>query len=475
MLDENLPTFRFLPSPDNPADTLLHYTHSGSDPVPSYLIRRPSPSASPNRYAAAIADPSLPSIIYGETLVEPTWSSPSASDPRPEALTPSTTTLTLYNPDQSVDLRHSPSSWNRSESWDFDLPTRTFRIPSSSALDRSDAPPTHDASVPKVFFKWKKDGRMSRDMTCYMVGRSVDGKRSKEPDITVALFGQGRGGDCAVTVYEPNLSRVEVEDRKGLEVVLLLGAEAIRSLYLNKGDPFNLSGSAGKRRESRPAAIQPATAAAMTGAAAAPPPGPPPGPPPAQSAQSAQPDKKPQGAGAGAAPDRERRDREEQDRIRRMLEEEEAREKARRDAEVERETERLRQLYGVPGEGQPQQQAQAQTQSPAQSPAQSPSQGQWQGGLLPPLPPRPAQGSSASASGALPPRPVSAEPYAYGAQGHSSSYNQSQSQGQGQGQGQGGTKCRVEGFVNSLFRGDREREREEERRKKVHKKRSVHF
>lgn len=453
MLDENLPTYRFRQSPDSPTDTLLHYTSSGSDPSPAFLIRRPSPSSSRARYAAALADPSLPSIIYAETLVIPDWhtsaapsdpSSRNGSPPR-EPVTPSTLTLTLYNPDQSVTLKHSPSGWNRSESWDFDLPTRTFRVPSSSQLDRSETSPAQDASVPKISFKWKKDGRMSRDMTCYMVGRSEDGRRSKEPDITVALFSQGRES-CAVTLYEPNMRRVEIEDRKGLEVVLLLGAEAIRSLYLNghKGDPFNLS-AGGKRRESRPSrplGVPAAASASME---------------PTMTSAIAAPKQK--------TGDREKKDREEQERIRRMLEEEEARERRKRDAEVEAETERLRKLYGVPG---------SQPQQPQTGPGR------------PPLPPRPGGNSPTTLTApTMPPRPVSAGPYAHGAQGYGYAPGQgpprpAQGPAQGQGHGHGHAsagKKKVESIVSGFFRGEREREkeREEEKRKKVQKKRSVHF
>ena len=54
-----------------------------------------------------------------------------------------------------------------------------------------------------------------------MTGKSTDPtgkKKSKEPDIAVALF----AGLKEITIYEPNLYRVEMEDYKGLEVVLLL-------------------------------------------------------------------------------------------------------------------------------------------------------------------------------------------------------------------------------------------------------------
>lgn len=432
MLDENLPTFRFRPSPDSPTDTLLHYTCSGSDPTPAFLIRRPTPSSSPSRYAAALSDPSLPSIIYAETLVVPDWHSSSAppdshargSSPPREPVTPSTVTLSLYNPDQSVTLRHSPSGWNRSESWDFELPERTFRTPSASRLDRSEAAPAEDAAVPKVAFRWKKDGRMSRDMTCYMLGRAADGRRGREPDITVALFSQARDG-CSVTMYEPNMRRVEIEDRKGLEIVLLLGAEVIRSLYLSsKGsDPFNLSAGR-RRRESRPS--KPLGTPATTASAAA-------TMTPAVTPAAATDQK------AKADGDRERRDREEQDRIRQMLEEEEARERRRREAEVEAETERLRRLYGVPGGGD-------QAPQPQAGPAR------------PPLPPRRGNSpTTALAAPAVPPaRPLSAGPYAHGAAQH-----------------QGCPKKKVESLVSGLFRGDRERE--EDKKKKVQKKRSVHF
>jgi hypothetical protein len=67
-------------------------------------------------------------------------------------------------------------------------------------------------------------------MVCFMTGKSTDPtgkKKSKEPDIAVALF----AGLKEITIYEPNLYRVEMEDYKGLEVVLLLGAAVIRDLY----------------------------------------------------------------------------------------------------------------------------------------------------------------------------------------------------------------------------------------------------
>jgi len=75
---------------------------------------------------------------------------------------------------------------------------------------------------------------MGKDMTCYMTGKSTDivgkkAKKSKEPDIAVALF----SGLKELTVMEPNLYRIDIEDCKGLEVVLLLGAAVIRDLFFS--------------------------------------------------------------------------------------------------------------------------------------------------------------------------------------------------------------------------------------------------
>ena len=57
-----------------------------------------------------------------------------------------------------------------------------------------------------------------------------------EPDITVAIFTNGlMGGKSAgkgeVTIFEPNLRRIEVEDLKGLEVTLVMTAMAIADMY----------------------------------------------------------------------------------------------------------------------------------------------------------------------------------------------------------------------------------------------------
>ncbi|CAI4219044.1 unnamed protein product [Parascedosporium putredinis] len=388
MLDENLPTFRFQAAKDSPANTLLLFSERGSDPSPTFLIRRPDPSSSASRakFAAALADASFPSIIYAEALVEPEWTQPPLSTAEARAaaasgssasgssapatpVVPDVVSLSLYDPDQTVVLRHIQSGWNKSESWEFEMPERSFKLPSASLLDREsqaaaagpDNPTSGgpDPSVPRIMFRWKRDGRMSKDMTCYLVGKSVDGRKSREPDITIALFAQGKSD--ALTIYEPNMRRVELEDRKGLEVVLLLGAELIRGLPHSKSNPRRP-----RRRDQAPTSHRGRERAAQ-------------------------------------GQEREKRDREEQERIRKMLKDEE-KEARRREAEIEKETERLRKEYGVQGQ-----------QMPANANANAvagPS-----GASRPPLPPRPAQGSGSGSNlappGAWPQRPVSAGPGTY--------------------------------------------------------------
>ena len=121
------------------------------------------------------------------------------------------------------------------------MPQSTFRAPSASALDRSQSDPGVAATTPKVFFTWKRENKFSKDMTCFLTGRSTDvagKKKNKEPDITIALFRALR----EVTVYEPNLYRVDMEDPKGLEVTLLLASTVIKDLYFgNVKEAFNVS------------------------------------------------------------------------------------------------------------------------------------------------------------------------------------------------------------------------------------------
>lgn len=512
VLDDNLPIYRFRASSDDPLTSLLYYTHMGSEPTAEYLVRRPPPSQSRNRYALGLFHVQYASVLYAEALVTPEWSQPTLSAaevrasggmPVAVALTPQSFSVSLYNPDSTVAVRQAnSSSWSK-DAWEFEVPERSFKMPSASRIDQDEPVPAVADLVPRVHFRWKRDSRMSRDMTCYMSGRTVGGQKSKEPDITVALFKGGKT-EGAVAIYEPNMARVEVEDRKGLEMVLLLSAEIIRDLYLApRPDPFNTAGAAppatatttttattqGGRKSSSPGPQktlqkQPTVpAAVMSGAIgdSKPPAGPP--PPPSSSS-------KPDGAARRQADvdaekkrlqalveqekektrERERRDREEQERIRKMLEREEQEERARRQREIDQETERLRQEYGV-------QEQQQQGRRPRSPPS-------------PNLPPRPMNGAVMSGAGfasvgggpVQPPRPQSVGPA-----GPMSSNDHVHSQSNDGSSGAGGRRQKFGQFLQSSpyagpaaasvsgFFGGGNSSKEEEKRKKAKKKRSVHF
>jgi hypothetical protein len=321
-------------------------------------------------------------------LVQPEWTQPTLSQaeiranngiPPPSVpIVPNAFTIQLYNPDQQVQVKQIAGSWNSSAYWEFEMPQQTFRLPSVSALDRSQSDPAASDTTPKVAFKWKRDGKLSRDITCFLSGKSTDGKRNKEPDITIAMFKHGK----ELTVYEPNMNRVEVEDTKGLEVVILLGSTVIKDIFFNANrEMFNIGNppASAARKNSGPI---------ITGVKVTPPPavssgavgGGLPGPPPRShtNVSSSQPrppqPPRPQADSAPSAhsppnkshtqweidaetarlralveaeeKERERADRHEQRRIKKMLEAED-REQKRRDAEIAKETERLRKQYGV--------------------------------------------------------------------------------------------------------------------------------
>lgn len=396
MLDENLPTFRFKQSTEDPLNQIVYLTRNGSEPAPEYVFKRAHPSINPaasKKYAVGLADPYAPDVIYAEVIVSPVWQQPSlsAAEIRAQQMQtgaarapvvpsiPDNFSIQLYDPDQTVNVKYIPSSLTKTESWEFEMLSQSFKMPSASQLDRQNGDePTVDFR-PRNMFKWKKDGRLTKDMTCYNVGKSLGKHKSKDPDITVALFKQGR--ETALTVYEPNLQRVDMEDRKGLDIVLVIGAEVIRDLYLapeKRPDLFNVGASGvpvvtanGRRKNSRPSP-PPAgfgrtpTAGptiAMSGALGV--------ASPVMSTANVAPSYlgKPSAADIDAETERlrqqvereerdqmeretrerERRDREEQKRIERMLKEEE-KEMRRREADVAAETERLKKLYGTQGQ-----------------------------------------------------------------------------------------------------------------------------
>jgi len=120
------------------------------------------------------------------------------------------------------------------------------------------------AAAPVATFRWRKEGGVLTrgSLRCSLVHESNvllhddggggpavtadssgNGKRKasspSEPDMTVAIFTNGlMGGKSAgkgeVTIFEPNLKRVEVEDLKGLEVTLVMTAMAIADVYFGE-------------------------------------------------------------------------------------------------------------------------------------------------------------------------------------------------------------------------------------------------
>lgn len=274
MLDENLPTFLLKTSSTGPRqDSTLYYTQHGSDAEPAYTLRRLAPDlpGSKNRYAAALYDSHNPDVLFAEVLLIPDWTQPSLSAeairlnggvaPPPEPVLPDEFVVQLYNPDQQVKVKQKPGSWASAPSWEFEMPQQSFRQPSASSIDRTQNDPAASELTPRIGFKWKKDSKFAKDLACFLLGKTVnaDGskRRNKEPDITVAIFRALK----EITLYEPNLQRVEMEDLKGLEVVLLLSALVIRDVYFGqKQQTFNIADPPGARSVStspRPAGAAP--------------------------------------------------------------------------------------------------------------------------------------------------------------------------------------------------------------------------
>lgn len=397
MLDENLPTFYTKPSSDNPLSSTIFLSQRGSELQPEYTLRRPDPHlpASKNCYGVALYDSYNPEVLYAEVLVQPEWTQPTLSQAEiraqngipapPVPIVPNQFTIQLYNPDQQVTVRQIPGSWNTSAHWEFEMPQNSFRQPSVSALDRSQSDPAVSDVTPKIAFKWKRDGKLSKDISCYLSGKSTDGRKNKEPDITVAMYKAGKD----LTIYEPNMHRVDVEDVKGLEVVFLLSAAVIKDIFFNANrEMFNInspntSNMNPKRKNSGPVIATGKSSTSpppmMSGAAYSTPPSRVPASqiPPQQSSRPQQQAPRPppvtnprtqweidaETAALKALvekeereeKERERRDHEEQKKIKKMLEAEEKeteKERKRKEAEIAKETERLKKLYGVPNSNQ---------------------------------------------------------------------------------------------------------------------------
>ncbi|KAF1997267.1 hypothetical protein P154DRAFT_441559 [Amniculicola lignicola CBS 123094] len=281
MLDENLPTFFLKASPDGVKHHESYYfTQHGSEPEATYALQHLDPAANDakNTYAAAIFDSHSPDILYGEVLAKPAWSQPSLSleeirrnggvPPPPQPIYPTEFAVQLYNPDQQVLVRQQTSRWGGNVSYEFSMPQTTFRTPSASSLDRSQHDPGADAATPKINFVWRKEGRIGKDMTCYLTGKSTDptgkkAKKTREPDIAIALFSALR----EMTIMESNMYRVDMEDYKGLEVVLLLSAAVIRDLFFGSAkeafhiiDGATRKNSGGLRGRKGSSPLEPSTA-----------------------------------------------------------------------------------------------------------------------------------------------------------------------------------------------------------------------
>ena len=229
-------------------------SHYGSEALPEYSLRHPDPAlpGSKNRYAVALYDSYNPEILFGEVLLIPEWTQPNPTPeqirlnggvpPPPQPVLPTEFVIQLYNPDQQVVVKFHAGTWRSDSYWEFEMPQQSFRKPSASALDRTQSDPTASETTPKLGFRWKKEGKLSKDFVCSLSGKSTnpDGskRKNKEPDITIGLFRHFK----EITIYEPNLSRVEMEDPKGLEVVILLGAIVLREVFSsNICEAFNIT------------------------------------------------------------------------------------------------------------------------------------------------------------------------------------------------------------------------------------------
>lgn len=299
-------------------------------------------------------------MLFAEVLLIPDWTKPTLSQeeirrnggvtPAPEPILPLEFVIQLYNPDQQIIVKHKPASLTSAATWEFEVPTQTFRTPSFSQLDRGQNDPTISEFTPKLALKWKKDGRLSKDLACYLSGRSMnpDGTKSKnkEPDITIAILKSLK----EITLYEPNMARVEIEDMKGFEVALLLGAVVIRDVYFGSmKETFNLStarkSSAVSPMNTPPVLAQPSSF--MDRPTTSPQQRIPPTDPRTQWEIDQETTRLKREADAEERARKKREDAE-QRQIQKMLEEEEKQQR-RRQAEVDAETDRLRKLYGQEG------------------------------------------------------------------------------------------------------------------------------
>lgn len=515
MLDENLPSFFIKPPVDNELASTILESSQGSDPQPEYILKRPNPKDldAKNCYAIALYDPYNSDVLYAEILVRPEWAQPPLTTAEVRALNgapappipvvPNSFAIQLYNPDQQVNIKRGEKTWGTSSSWEFLLPQNSFRVPSASTLDRSQDDPAISDLTPKIAFKWKRDNKFTKDITCYMSGKSTDTKKTKEPDIIVAMFKAGK----QLIIYEPNLHRVDVEDKKGMEVVLLLGALAIKDLYITpiryifnlSGQPLarkssmhligrnNSGGVAGigepaPRKNSNPipaSQILPNLGRPHAKSNSDP------RPPPADARTEWQIEAEGEALRAAiqAEEDRARKAREKQakedERQVRKLVEAEEKERKRKEMEDAKETERLRKVYGVDGQT-PSLPPRPVSQTPYYSPL--PNQSVHSFNSTPHLAPNPYQRPNSTPTFAPPPTQSSSSSQSripkifQGPSGPSSRYHRAASGSGPYLQPSGGVNF---ASVSTFFGGGARRSAEDVAhqmdRRKMTKKRSVHF
>ena len=239
-------------SKDVKHDGIIFLSEYGSDPLPCYNIKHPDPASvdAHNRYAAALYDAYNPEVLFAEVLLVPEWTQPTLSQdevrrnggipPPPQPVLPQRFVIQLYNPDQQITVIHHPSTWNSGQYWEFEIPVQTFRLPSASALDKAQNDPSLSEATPKIEFRWKRENKLSKDLLCFLNGRKNPdkGRKHKEPDIPMAFFRNLK----EISVYEPNVNRIDLEDPKGFEVALMLSAVAIKEVYFHPiKEAFNIS------------------------------------------------------------------------------------------------------------------------------------------------------------------------------------------------------------------------------------------
>jgi len=205
-----------------PSITTIHFTISGSIPQHLYTLHRfPQPA---NTYSISLSDAPFPDITYG-SLSLPLL--PSTANPN-ELQRPSSFTLQLYSPDSTVTITQKHTALTRNNFWEFSLPKSSFLPPTQSALDASYHPPVSET----LTFRWRKEGMgmLTRSqLKCSLVAGG------DEPDTVLAMYsGIGdKSGKGELVVYESNFRRVEMQDLKGLEMVMLLSARIVADVWFN--------------------------------------------------------------------------------------------------------------------------------------------------------------------------------------------------------------------------------------------------